>query len=65
MIVSRDSIRRAVSVALHLDPKHSADDAIDSVAQAMAIPREAVQQAIDTVDDVPHGQTAASSEVFA
>lgn len=51
MIVSRDAIRRALAVALHLDPKHSADDAVDAVAQAMGLPREVVLLAVEPAED--------------
>lgn len=47
MIVSRDSIRRALATALHLDPKHSVDDAVEAVAQAMGLAREVVREVVE------------------
>lgn len=50
-VVDREKVRRAVQVALHLDPHHNLEDAVDAVAQALGLPREAVLQAIEPVGE--------------
>jgi hypothetical protein len=46
VIVSRDRIRRAVAVAMHLDPKRDAEAAIAAVAQSLGLDVEAVHDAV-------------------
>jgi hypothetical protein len=50
-IASRDQVRAAVVRALELDPESRFDLAIASVAQAMALPVEAVRQAVEPAEE--------------
>ena len=47
MIVSRVRIRAALAQALHLSTSHDFDEAVDAVAQALGIEREAVIEAVE------------------
>lgn len=50
-IVQRDKVRAAVVRALHLDPRHDREAAVEVVARALALPVEAVLEAMQPVDE--------------
>jgi hypothetical protein len=53
VIVSRDRIRAALARALHLSVSHDYDEAVEAVAQALGIEREAVIEAVEQVEEMP------------
>jgi hypothetical protein len=50
-IVQRDQVRAAIERALQLDPKRDMRAAIASTAQALCLPVEAVQAALEPIGD--------------
>lgn len=51
MILTRTQVQAAVSRALQLDPHRDRDAAIEAAARALAIPVEAVRDALQPVDE--------------
>lgn len=52
MITPRARIRRALAVALHLDPRHDYEAAVAAVAQALGIEPELVREAAEKGEEV-------------
>jgi hypothetical protein len=53
VILSRDTIRRHLALALHLDPRHDYEAAVAAVAQALGIEPELVREAAEKGERQP------------
>lgn len=53
MIIQRDKVRQAVARALLLDPTGGLESAVAAAASALAIPVEAVLEAVEANEEQP------------
>lgn len=60
MITPRAHILRALSVALHLDPKRDYEAAVEAVAKSLGVAVEVVREAVDGVELRQPAMTAAA-----